>query len=103
MIVMNSNQLGRRKMDLSIEESTQEEGTIRPLVVMNQEIGTRLRSQIAKVEERTGAELWSARIEELKSSFVRYRSEFLSILEAQPGFLQSTFLSLHRKLRQQYR
>lgn len=91
MRVMNSNQLGRRKMDLSIEESTQEEGTIRPLVVMNQEIGTRLRSQIAKVEERTGAELWSARIEELKSSFVRYRSEFLSILEAQPGFLQSTF------------
>ena len=102
MRVMNSSQLGRRKMDLSVDSSTNEEGATRPLVVMNQEIGARLRSQIAKVEETTGSEIWSSRIEELKASFIRYRSEFLGVLEAQPGFLQSSFLSLHRKLRQQY-
>lgn len=30
------------------------------------------------------------------------RKEFLELLENQPGFLQSSFLGLHRKLKQQY-
>ena len=38
----------------------------------------------------------------LTKEFEVKRKEFLELLENQPGFLQSSFLGLHRKLKQQY-
>ena len=38
----------------------------------------------------------------LTKEFEEKRKEFLELLENQPGFLQSSFLGLHRKLKQQY-
>lgn len=45
---------------------------------------------------------YQQKIVTLTKEFEVQRKEFLELLENQPGFLQSSFLGLHRKLKQQY-
>ena len=101
-----SNTIGRRKADRMMEEeSTQEEDPptpLRAIAVINQEVGTRLRSRIAHIEEVTSSVEWREKMRQVGELFEAQKSDFLNALEMQPGFLQSTFLGLHRKLRERY-
>lgn len=45
---------------------------------------------------------YQQKIVTLTKEFEVERKKFLELLENQPGFLQSSFLGLHRKLKQQY-
>ena len=52
--------------------------------------------------EILSAEEYKQTIISFTKEFEVKRKEFLELLENQPGFLQSSFLGLHRKLKQQY-
>ena len=46
---------------------------------------------------------WMEMVAMLEARFLERRNAFLETLEKQPGFLQSSFLALHRKLRLHFR
>ena len=87
-----------------MEESVQEESipSIHAIAVVNQGVSTRLRTRLARIEEVTGSETWKEKIKQVSELFEAQKRDFLDLLETQPGFLQSSFLGLHRKLREKY-
>ena len=104
-ISLSRDAIGRRKLDLSVEESVHEEEStpsIKAIAVVNQEVGVRLRARLSRIEEVTGSEAWKGKIKQMSELFEAQKRDFLDLLETQPGFLQSSFLGLHRKLREKY-
>ena len=59
--------------------------------------------QIQEIQEVITSEIYTNTITSFMNEFEERRKEFLTLLENQPGFLQSSFLSLHRKLKQKYK
>ena len=92
-----------QRSELSLDSSLSDEREDRSISQITAEMKARRRERIAKVREVSESEAWSAGIDSLRKRFESSRSEFLNLLESQPGFLQSSFLGLHRKLRQAYR
>ena len=63
-------------------------------------IGRRKAEEAMEVLEGTE---WMEMVAMLEARFLERRNAFLETLEKQPGFLQSSFLALHRKLRLRFR
>lgn len=70
--------------------------------MINQDIRSERRKQINRVQEVVTSQEYQQSIHAFSEDFEVKRKEFLTLLENQPGFLQSSFLGLHRKLRQKY-
>ena len=87
---------GRRKMDV-VEGSVSEERS-EGLRVAKSEVDARARA----LEDEVRGETWRQTVEEMRRAFDEKRASFLNCMEQLPGFLQSIFLGLHRKLRQRY-
>lgn len=87
---------GRRKMDV-VEGSVSEEGS-EGLRVAKSEVDARVRA----LEDEVRGETWRQTVEEMRRAFDEKRASFLNCMEQLPGFLQSIFLGLHRKLMQRY-
>ena len=85
--------IGRRKAEVSVDGDHEETA------------GGALRAA-ARAEEAMevleGTE-WMEMVAMLEARFLERRNAFLETLEKQPGFLQSSFLALHRKLRLRFR
>ena len=80
-----------------------EEVAEKPLALLKQEVEGERRKQIQHMQEVVASREYEQVIATCSKEFEEKRREFLSLLENQPGFLQSSFLSLHRKLCQQYK
>ena len=87
---------GRRKMDV-VEGSVSEERR-EGLRVAKSEVDARVRA----LEDEVRGETWRQTVEEMRRAFDEKRASFLNCMEQLPGFLQSIFLELHRKLMQRY-
>ena len=87
---------GRRKMDV-VEGSVSEERS-EGLRVAKSEVDARARA----LEDEVRGETWRQTVEEMRRAFDEKRASFLNCMEQLPGFLQSIFLGLHRKLMQRY-
>ena len=87
---------GRRKMDV-VEGSVSEERS-EGLRVAKSEVDARVRA----LEDEVRGETWRQTVEEMRRAFDEKRASFLNCMEQLPGFLQSIFLGLHRKLMQRY-
>lgn len=87
---------GRRKMDV-VEGSVSEERS-EGLRVAKSEVDARVRA----LEDEVRGETWKQTVEEMRRAFDEKRASFLNCMEQLPGFLQSIFLGLHRKLMQRY-
>ena len=87
---------GRRKMDV-VEGSVSEERS-EGLRVAKSEVDARVRA----LEDEVRGETWRQTVEEMRRAFDEKRASFLNCMEQLPGFLQSIFLALHRKLMQRY-
>ena len=87
---------GRRKMDV-VEGSVSEERS-EGLRVAKSEVDARVRA----LEDEVRGETWRQTVEEMRRAFDEKRASFLNCREQLPGFLQSIFLGLHRKLMQRY-
>ena len=87
---------GRRKMDV-VEGSVSEERS-EGLRVAKSEVDARVRA----LEDEVHGETWRQTVEEMRRAFDEKRASFLNCMEQLPGFLQSIFLGLHRKLMQRY-
>ena len=85
---------GRRKMDV-VEGSVSEERS-EGLRVAKSEVDARVRA----LEDEVHGETWRQTVEEMRRAFDEKRASFLNCMEQLPGFLQSIFLGLHRKLMQ---
>ena len=88
-----------------MEESIQEEDHIPSIyttAVVNQGVGARLRARLSRIEEVAESAVWKEKIKQVSELFEAQKRDFLDLLETQPGFLQSSFLGLHRKLREKY-
>ena len=93
----------KQRRDYSLDSSLTDEVQDRTISQISAEIKARRSERSAKLREVSESEEWKSAIASLRQRFEGSRSEFLSLLENQPGFLQSSFLGLHRKLRQTYR
>ena len=93
----------KQRRDYSLDSSLAEEPQDRTISQITAEMKARRRERSAKLREVSESEEWKVGIDSLRKRFEKSRSEFLSLLESQPGFLQSSFLGLHRKLRLAYR
>lgn len=87
---------GRRKVDV-VEGSVSEERS-EGLRVAKSEVDARVRA----LEDEVRGETWRQTVEEMRRAFDEKRASFLNCMEQLPGFLQSIFLGLHRKLMQRY-
>ena len=85
--------IGRRKVEVSVDGEKEEttEGATRAAMRADAVMGV-----------LEGTE-WTEMVTMLEGRFQERRNEFLETLEKQPGFLQSSFLALHRKLRLRFR
>lgn len=79
-----------------------EESMEKTIIMINQDIRSERHKQISRVQEVVMSQDYQQSIRTFSGEFENKRKEFLTLLENQPGFLQSSFLGLHRKLRQKY-
>lgn len=79
-----------------------EESMEKTIIMINQDIRSERHKQINRVQEVVMSQDYQQSIRTFSGEFENKRKEFLTLLENQPGFLQSSFLGLHRKLRQKY-
>lgn len=79
-----------------------EESMEKTIIIINQDIRSERQKQINRVQEVVMSQDYQQSICTFSEEFENKRKEFLTLLENQPGFLQSSFLGLHRKLRQKY-
>lgn len=73
------------------------------VVVLKKEAHSERMKQIAHIQDVIASKEYNDTISTCGKEFEEKRKEFLGLLETQPGFLQSSFLSLHRKLCQKYK
>lgn len=88
---------GKRKEDVaesSVSEDMAEEGL--------KDVPLRVQTRVKALEEVVCSTQWQEEVERMRSDFEERRTQFLQGLEQLPGFLQSVFLPLDRKLMQKY-
>lgn len=79
-----------------------EEIVEKSLVIIQNEANIERKTQLDRIQDIITSEQYMSAIEKMTEDFESKRVSFLGLLENQPGFLQSSFLALHRKLRRKY-
>ena len=88
---------GRRKVDV-VESSVSEDMTEEGL----KDVPLRVQARVKALEEVVCGARWQEEVERMRGEVEERRTQFLRGLEQLPGFLQSVFLPLDRKLMQKY-
>lgn len=88
---------GKRKVDV-VESSVSEDMTEEGL----KDVPMRVQARVKALEEVVCGARWQEEVERMRGEFEERRTQFLRGLEQLPGFLQSVFLPLDRKLMQKY-